>query len=82
MSSTSQGPRSKPAQRKNTSHVSPPCLLCRMLSQGFLLLMRCDTTTKRQLGKERVYLASTSMLLFIIKRSQDRNSNRAGSWRQ
>jgi hypothetical protein len=38
--------------------------------------------TKKQVGEERVYLAYTSILLVIIKRSQDRNSNRAGTWRQ
>ena len=31
---------------------------------------------------ERVYLAYTSALLFITKGSQDRSSNRAGTWRQ
>jgi hypothetical protein len=40
--------------------------------------------TKKQVGEERVYSAYTStlMLLFIIKGSQDRNSHRAGTWRQ
>ena len=32
--------------------------------------------------EERVYLAYTSTLLFITEESQDRNSNRAGSWRE
>ncbi|EDL22577.1 mCG147769 [Mus musculus] len=36
----------------------------------------------RQVGEEKVYLAYTSTALFIIERSQDRNSNRAGSCRQ
>jgi hypothetical protein len=35
-----------------------------------------------QVGEERVYLAYTSTLLFITKGSQDRNSNRAGTWNQ
>jgi hypothetical protein len=30
--------------------------------------------TKKQVGEERVYSAYTSILLFITKRSQDRNS--------
>jgi hypothetical protein len=38
--------------------------------------------TKKQVGEERVYLAYTSTLLFITKGSQDRNSHRAGTWRQ
>jgi hypothetical protein len=38
--------------------------------------------TKKQVGEERVYSAYTSMLLFITKGSQDRNSHRAGTWRQ
>jgi hypothetical protein len=38
--------------------------------------------TKKQVGEERVYSAYTSKLLFIINRSQDRNSNRVGTWRQ
>jgi len=29
-----------------------------------------------------VYLAYTSILLFIVEGSQDRNLNRAGTWRQ
>ena len=37
---------------------------------------------QKQVGEERVDLAYTSILLFIIKGSQDRNSNRAGTWRQ
>ena len=35
-----------------------------------------------QIGEERVHLAYISTLLFIIEGSQDRNSNRAGTWRQ
>jgi hypothetical protein len=38
--------------------------------------------TKKQVGEERVYSAYTSTLLFITKGSQDRNSHRAGNWRQ
>ena len=38
--------------------------------------------TKKQAGEERVYSAYTSTLLFITKESQDRNSNREGTWRQ
>ena len=37
---------------------------------------------QKQLGEERVYLVSTSRSLFIIRNHQDRNSNRAGTWRQ
>ena len=38
--------------------------------------------TKKQVGEEWVYSAYTSTLLFIIEGSQDRNSSRAGPWRQ
>ena len=38
--------------------------------------------TQKQVGEERVYLAYTSTSLFIIEVSQDRNFNRAGTWRQ
>jgi len=38
--------------------------------------------TKKQNGKERVYSAYISILLVIIKRSQDSNSVRAGTWIQ
>jgi hypothetical protein len=38
--------------------------------------------TKKQVGEKRVYLPYTSTLLFITEGSQDRNSNRAGTWRQ
>jgi hypothetical protein len=37
---------------------------------------------KNQAGEERVHLASTASLLFITKGSQDRNSRKAGTWRQ
>ena len=36
--------------------------------------------TKMQIGEERVYSAYTSILLFITKGSQDRNSYRTGTW--
>jgi hypothetical protein len=32
--------------------------------------------------KERVFLAYTFIPLFILKGNQDRNSNRAGTWRK
>ena len=35
-----------------------------------------------QVGEERVYLAYTSTLLFITEGSQDRDSNKVGTWRQ
>ena len=38
--------------------------------------------TKKQVGEERVDSAYISTLLFITKGSQDRNSLRAGTWRQ
>jgi hypothetical protein len=41
-----------------------------------------NTTATKQVGEERCHLAYISTLLFIIKESQDRNSNRAGIWRQ
>ena len=46
------------------------------------LWVRLNTMTKKQVGEEKVYLAYTSTLLFITEGSQDRNSNRAGTWRQ
>jgi hypothetical protein len=38
-------------------------------------------TFKKQVVEERIYLAYTSILLFIIKGSQSKNSNRAGTLR-
>ena len=38
--------------------------------------------TKIQVGEERVHLTYTFVSLFIIKRSQDRNSSRVGTSRQ
>jgi hypothetical protein len=38
--------------------------------------------TKKQIGKEKVYLTYTSTMLLITKGNQDRNSHRAGTWRQ
>jgi hypothetical protein len=37
---------------------------------------------KNHVGEERVYSAYSSTLLFIPKGNQDRNSYRAGTWRQ
>jgi hypothetical protein len=37
---------------------------------------------QKQAEEERVYLAYTSISLFITEESQDRSSNMAGSWRQ
>ena len=37
---------------------------------------------QKQAGEERVYSAHTSNLLFTTGGSQDRNSHRAGAWRQ
>jgi hypothetical protein len=38
--------------------------------------------TKKQVAKERVYLAYVFIFHFIITGSQSRNSSRAGTWRQ
>jgi hypothetical protein len=38
--------------------------------------------TKKQVGEKGVYSAYTSTWLFITKGGQDRNSHRAGTWRQ
>ena len=37
---------------------------------------------QKQGEKKRVYLTYTSILLFITKGSQDKNSNKAGSWKK
>jgi len=47
-----------------------------------LLLLWWKSVTKKQVGKESVYSAYTSVSLFIIKGNRDRNSNRAGTWGQ
>jgi hypothetical protein len=38
--------------------------------------------SQKKLEEERMYLAYISILLFITEGNQDRNSNRAGTWRQ
>jgi hypothetical protein len=45
-------------------------------------LLQQNTIIKKEVGEKRVYLGYTSILLFIIERYQDRNTNSAGSWRQ
>jgi len=45
-----------------------------------MLSLQKYTMTKKQVEEERVAYIST--LLFITKGSQDRNSNRTGTWRQ
>jgi hypothetical protein len=47
------------------------------LSQGFYSCT--NIMTKKQIGEERVYLAYTSILLFITKGSQDWNSSKSES---
>jgi hypothetical protein len=47
------------------------------LSQGFYFCT--NIMTKKQVGEERVYSVYTSILLFIIKGSQDWNSSRSES---
>jgi hypothetical protein len=47
------------------------------LSQGFYSCT--NIMAKKQVGEERVYLAYTSIPLFITKGSQDWNSSRSGS---
>ena len=37
---------------------------------------------QKQVGEKGVYLTNTSIALFIVEGSQDRNSNRVGTWRQ
>jgi len=65
-------------QRAITGPHHLPCFkhgVC--LNQGFY---SCTSImTKKQVGKERVYSAYTSTLLFITKGSQDWNSSRSGS---
>ena len=45
-------------------------------------VMKHDQKSKKQVREKRVYLVYSSISLFYIEGSQDRNSNRAGSWRQ
>jgi hypothetical protein len=37
---------------------------------------------QKQIGEERVYVAYSSSSLFFNEGSQNRNSSRAGTWRQ
>ena len=45
-------------------------------------MLQQNTMNKRQVGEERVYLAYTSTPLLATGVSQDRDSSRAGTWRQ
>jgi hypothetical protein len=38
--------------------------------------------TENIVGDEKVHLAYTSILLFITKGSEGKNTNRVGTWRQ
>jgi hypothetical protein len=52
---------------------------------GVLVRVSIATTKHhghKQVGEEKVYSAYTSILLFSIKGSQDRNSNKAGTCKQ
>lgn len=48
---------------------------------GFLLFL-WNTMTEKQVEEESIYLAYTSILVFIIKGNQGRNLNRAGTQSQ
>jgi hypothetical protein len=37
---------------------------------------------KKQVGERKVYLLYTFVSMFVTTGNQDRNSNRAGTWRQ
>lgn len=52
--------------------------LATLISQLGFLLLRKNTMTQKQVGDERIYMAYTSILLFITEGSQDKNSSRAG----
>ena len=56
--------------------LSGPGVLVRVSIPGQTIM------SKKQVGEERVYSVYTSTLLFITKGSPDRNSHRAGTWRQ
>jgi hypothetical protein len=61
----------------NSWHEILSCEAGLCLSQGFYSCS--NIMTKKQVREERVYLAYTSVLLFITKGSQDWNSSRSGS---
>jgi hypothetical protein len=72
--------KKKPIGRTTTSTNQIPQSsqgLNHCLSQGFYSCT--NIMTKKQVGEERVYLAYTSILLFITKGSQDWNSSRSES---
>lgn len=53
------------------------------ITQSLLgLLLQSRNTTAKPLEEERVYLPYISISLIIFEGSQERNSNRYGSWRQ
>jgi hypothetical protein len=70
--------------------VRYPCALKKKLSsilKALLVLVRVSISAqnimiKKQVGEERVYSAYTSTSLCITKGSQNRDSHRAGTWRQ
>ena len=56
-----------------------------MMDYGFVLkflLLQGNVMTRKQVSEERVYLTYTSTSLFIIERSQGRNSNNTATWKQ
>jgi hypothetical protein len=56
-----------------------PCLGCVLITVSIASTKHHD---QKSVGKERVYLAYTSRSQSITGGSQDRNSSRAGTWRQ
>jgi hypothetical protein len=69
----------------NLLHVKKISFFPNSVLQGVLVRVCIPAQhimTKKQILEERVFSVYTSTLLFITKGSQDRNSNRAGTWRQ
>ena len=55
---------------------------CQRETDLWFLLLQWSVMTKKQVGEEKVHVAYASTPQFIIKRSLDKNSSRAGTWRQ
>ena len=60
----------------------PTVTMTSVLVRISIAVMNRHDQSKLGGGGQRVPLAYTSTSLFIMERSQGRNSNRAGTWRQ
>jgi hypothetical protein len=71
-----------PSNPTTNQHTDPEIKLLDCVCLTRVSIVATKHSNEMKVGEERVYLAYMSTALFIPEGSQDRNSSRAGTWRQ